>query len=296
MILPPFLVTRLGELNAAGITKLMGNMHPAIVHFPIALVTVAAILEVLQIVRRKPGLAAATPACLVLGGLSAIVAAVFGWLSAGTPVGESPASTELHRWVGIGATVVAVLAMVVLVKAVTPEPSEARGAILTVRLLVLIGAAVIGGAGFLGAEVSFGQNHLFKGVYESKKPASTKSENGDPPATQPANQGAGDGKVDFVRDVAPILKETCLRCHGGEKVKGKLNIKTKAGCFKGGQSGECVVPGDPEKSLLFSSLVTKEEGDKMPPPKEEKQLTPAQIDIIKKWIAQGAVWPDGADL
>lgn len=291
-MLPPFLVSRLGELNATGITKLMGNMHPAIVHFPIALVTVAAVLETLQIVRRKPGLSAATPACLVLGGLSAIAAAVFGWLSAGTPVGESPASTELHRWVGIGGAVVAVLAMLILVKAVTPEPSEARGAIMTVRLLVLIGAAVIGAAGFLGAEVSFGQGHLFKGVFESKKPEGGTQPSGDPPATQPT----GDGKVDFVRDVAPILKETCLRCHGGDKVKGKFNMKTKASCLKGGQSGECVIPGNPDKSLLYSSLVTKEEGDKMPPPKEEKQLTPAQIDLIKKWIEQGAVWPDGAEL
>lgn len=284
-MLPPFLVTRLGELNAAGITKLMGNMHPAIVHFPIALVTVAAVLETWQIVRRKPGLSAATPACLVLGGLSAVAAAVFGWLSAGTDIGESPQSTEIHRWVGIGATVIAVLAMLVLVKAVTPNPGEARGAILTVRLLVLMGAAVIGAAGFLGAEVSFGQGHLFKGVFESKKPS------GDPPATQPD----GD-KIDFVRDVSPILKEACFRCHGGDKVKGKFNMKTKANCLKGGASGDCLVPGKPDKSPLYTMLVDTDPDQKMPPPKEEKQLTPAQIDIIKKWIAQGADWPDGTEL
>ncbi len=288
-MLPPFLATRLGELNATGITKLMGNMHPAIVHFPIALVTVAAVLEVLQIVRRKPGLSPATPACLLLGGLSAIAAAVFGWLSAGTPVGESPQSTEIHRWVGIGAAVVAVLAMLVLVKAVTPHPEEARGAIMTVRLLVLIGAPVIGAAGFLGAEVSFGQGHLFKGVYESNKPTGT-ANNGDPPAPVPA-----DGKVDFGRDVAPILKDTCLRCHGGEKIKGKFNMKTKANCFKGGENGECVVPSNPEKSSLYTLLIEKNPEDRMPPAKE-KQLTPAQIEIIKKWIEQGANWPDGTEL
>jgi uncharacterized membrane protein len=284
---------RLGELNGAGLAKLMGNMHPAIVHFPIALVTVAAVLELLQIVRRKPGLSAATPACLVLGGLSAIVAAAFGWLSADA-VSDSPDATNIHRWVGIGATVVAVLAMLVLVKAVTPNPGEARGAIISLRLLVLIGAAVIGGAGFLGAEISFGKDHMFRGVFPATKPPGTLHPAGDPPPIQP---GISHDKVDFVNDVAPVLKDTCLRCHGGDKVKGKFNMKTKAGCFKGGENcGPGIVAGNPEKSSVYSLLVTQDEGDRMPPPKEPKQLTDKQKDIIKKWIEQGAVWPDGAEL
>jgi uncharacterized membrane protein len=290
-MLPPFLVTRLGELNSTGMMKLMGNLHPAIVHFPIALVTVAAVLEMLQLVRRRPGLASATPALLIFGGLSAIVAAVFGWFSA-PPVNDSPEATNLHRWIGIGATVVAVLAMLILVKAVTPNPSEARGAIMTVRLLVMIGAAVIGGAGFLGAEVSFGKGHLFKGVYPKTTP-DTPPSNGD---VQPPPVAKGD-KVDFVRDVAPILKEACLRCHGGgTKNGGKLNIKTKADCLKGGASGVCLVPGNPDKSSLYTLLVEKDEADRMPPMKEERKLTDKEIATIRKWIEQGAEWPDGTEL
>ncbi len=87
----------------------------------------------------------------------------------------------------------------------------------------------------------------------------------------------------FERDVVPILTARCLKCHGGDKPKAKLNLQTKAGMLTGGESGPVLVPGSAEKSLLFE-MISK--GD-MPPQKNPK-LTPEEVALIKSWIDQGA--------
>jgi uncharacterized membrane protein len=276
-----------------------------VVHFPIALVTVAAILESWQIVRRKPGLAAATPVCVALGALSAIAATVFGFFLDQEHRGGSPfafpsqwTTTDIHKWAGVGASVLALLGALLLFKAATPKSGDAPGAILTLRLLVLLGAAAVGATGYLGGDLVFGQNHLFKGIFDKKPPKPDTPDKGPPSTEDKTGQLAG-GPVDFVRDVKPIFQEACFRCHGGDKVKGKFNMKTRAGVvlFKGGASGEVTVtPGQPEKSSVYTLLVEKDPDSRMPPPKEEKQLTAAQIETVKKWIAEGASWPDGVEL
>lgn len=276
--------------------RLLGRMHPAIVHFPIALVTVAAVLETWQLVRRKPGLNPATPVCLVLGALSAIAASTFGWLwDSYEPGGKN---VDLHQWIGIGATVAAVLAVLLLVKAAQSAPARAA-----LRVFVFGSAAAVGATGYLGGDLVHGNNHLFKGLFDEPKPdgpALALVANGNPSdlhlvGDKPPPPG---DKVDFVRDVVPILKDGCLRCHGGDKVKGKFKITNKASVvlFKGGASGEvAVLPGQPEKSAVYTLLVDTDPEQRMPPAKE-KQLTPAQIETVRKWIAQGAAWPDGVEV
>src|SRR5262245_35640524 len=86
------------------VLRLLGRSHPAIVHFPIALLMLAAALEVWQLIRRKPGLAAATPLCIIVGALTALVAAVFGWLLEGFD-GNSGELLAVHKWVGNAAVV-----------------------------------------------------------------------------------------------------------------------------------------------------------------------------------------------
>src|SRR5262249_61625747 len=87
---------------------------------------------------------------------------------------------------------------------------------------------------------------------------------------------------DFDRDVKPILTAKCLRCHGGQKTRAELDVRSKAGLLKGGEGGPAVVPGSPEKSLLWIHVAA----DKMPPGKEK--LTSDQKKILREWIEQGA--------
>jgi formylglycine-generating enzyme required for sulfatase activity len=106
--------------------------------------------------------------------------------------------------------------------------------------------------------------------------------------------GAADG-IDFQRQVRPILEVNCLRCHSGDKPKGKLLLETRADALKGGENATTLVPGDPAKSPLFVSTTLPGDDEKVMPPKEPR-LTKAQQDTLKSWIAQGAPWPDGTKL
>ncbi len=93
-----------------------------------------------------------------------------------------------------------------------------------------------------------------------------------------------DKKPVFEQDVLPLLKAHCVKCHGGEKPKAKLNLGSITGMLKGGESGPVLVPGSADKSLLFE-MVSKGE---MPPAKEKTKLTDDQVALIKAWIEGGA--------
>src|SRR2546426_1849851 len=100
-------------------------------------------------------------------------------------------------------------------------------------------------------------------------------------------------KVNFSKDIQPILQQTCIKCHGTEKQKGKLRLDTKEAAFKGGKDGVVLVAGDAEKSELYKrTILPKGHDDIMP--NEGDPLTKAQTDLLRDWINQGAVWPDTA--
>ncbi|MEM8955366.1 MAG: PSD1 and planctomycete cytochrome C domain-containing protein [Verrucomicrobiota bacterium] len=95
---------------------------------------------------------------------------------------------------------------------------------------------------------------------------------------------------DFAREVQPILNNHCAECHGGVKKKGGLSITNRTDTFAKLKSGtRAVVPGNLEQSELFHRITTDDEGDRMPP---EHPLEPEEIEILKKWIAAGAPWPE----
>ncbi len=93
-------------------------------------------------------------------------------------------------------------------------------------------------------------------------------------------------KIDFNRDVRPILSNTCYQCHGpDEKVrKAKLRLDTRDGAL-----AAAVVPGKPDASELITRLTaTPDDASVMPPVKTGKTLTPREVDIFKQWVKEGA--------
>src|SRR5687767_9586625 len=97
-------------------------------------------------------------------------------------------------------------------------------------------------------------------------------------------------KVDFVKEVKPILEKYCLSCHGEERPKGGFRMTTKELSIRGGDRGPALVPGAPDKSPLYTTTVLPPDHDDVMPPKGEK-LTKAEADTLKNWITQGADWP-----
>src|SRR5688500_12237318 len=97
-------------------------------------------------------------------------------------------------------------------------------------------------------------------------------------------------KVDFAREVKPILAASCHECHGAQKTKGKLRLDAKAVAINGGRSGKAIVPGKSGERLVYKRLVSEDVDERMP--LDHPPLAAGQIEIIKKWIDQGAEWPD----
>ena len=100
----------------------------------------------------------------------------------------------------------------------------------------------------------------------------------------PAIASAADfNDVTFEKHVRPILKAHCFHCHGeGEKLEGKLDLRLKRLAEQGGESGKGIVAGQPDLSLLLKRI----ESGEMPP--SERKVTPAEREIIRRWIASGA--------
>jgi hypothetical protein len=96
--------------------------------------------------------------------------------------------------------------------------------------------------------------------------------------------------VEFNRDIRPIISDNCFACHGPDKNKRKadLRLDTEEGAFADRGGMQPLVPGKRDQSVLFQRITADTEKKRMPPAKFGKQLTPRQIDLIGKWIEQGA--------
>jgi hypothetical protein len=99
-------------------------------------------------------------------------------------------------------------------------------------------------------------------------------------------------KIQYNRDVRPILNEKCFHCHGADAShrKGELRLDLREEAMKPAESGDiALVPGSPEKSqLLVRALLEQGHDDVMPPEKSGKPLTSSEKAILKQWIAEGA--------
>ncbi len=103
-----------------------------------------------------------------------------------------------------------------------------------------------------------------------------------------------EGERLFSLKVKQIFSSKCFACHGGDprKIKGEFDLTTQEGLLKGGESEEPgVVPGKPEASPIVLSIERKNE-DFLMPPKENDKLDPSQVEVIKRWVELGALWPD----
>lgn len=97
--------------------------------------------------------------------------------------------------------------------------------------------------------------------------------------------------VDFVREVQPVLRKRCLACHGADRPQSGLRLDRREDALRGGYSGAVIKPGDSAGSKLFR-MVSGREAAAMPP--GGGRLPAAEIEILRKWLDEGAPWPDAA--
>ncbi|HKQ37463.1 MAG TPA: c-type cytochrome domain-containing protein [Verrucomicrobiae bacterium] len=100
------------------------------------------------------------------------------------------------------------------------------------------------------------------------------------------------GAVSFTNDIAPILAQKCIACHGERRAKGNFQLHTFDALIKGAKGERVIVAGKPEASSIYELLTSKDEDSRMP--QNDDPLPAAQITLIKQWILEGAKF-DGPD-
>ncbi|GIW79084.1 MAG: cytochrome c [Gemmatales bacterium] len=107
----------------------------------------------------------------------------------------------------------------------------------------------------------------------------------------PSTAWAGPQKVDYVKDIKPILAEKCFSCHGALKQRSRLRMDAAQLLFKGGRDGPPIVPGKADESLLVKRVLGIDGQSLMPPEGEGEKMSHQQVALLKAWINQGANAP-----
>ena len=241
--------------------QLLGRFHVILIHFPVALLIAAAMVEAFAIVRRKSSPHPAAFACLLIGTLAAIVSATTGWAHADyTPFPDQVDTVFYHRWLGIAS---AVLGLVVLAL----HQRARAGSVASIRIYqvaAFITAAVVGFTGHLGGTLTHGSDFL------TINPAAA------PTTTLPAASLAS------FTQIQPILAKSCIECHGPAKQKSGLRVDSPDAILKGGKAGAAMIPGDSEHSLLIRRCRGLDNEPRMP--YKRPALADDQVNFLSQWI------------
>ena len=99
-------------------------------------------------------------------------------------------------------------------------------------------------------------------------------------------------RLDYGRDIRPILSENCFHCHGQDSQKRMANLRLDT--FDGATANHgrtvALVPGQPGSSALYQRITSDQQARRMPPASSNRSLTPAQIATLKRWIEEGGAY------
>ncbi|MGA0176782.1 MAG: c-type cytochrome domain-containing protein [Chthoniobacterales bacterium] len=258
----------------------LGRFHPLVVHLPIGLLAALAVLQGVQWAFRWD-LDRAIRVLLWLCAASAVASTLFGTLLA-WPGGYSGDLLGLHRWAGIGTTIVAVWML---------WAHHLRGAAgrAVYAALLLLALVLVGAAGHFGGSLTHGEDYLTAYLPEAL---------GGAPEPAPLDTGSKEDAAVYAAAVRPVLEAKCVECHNATKSNGELRMDTLAGLLAGGKHGPALKPGDAAASLMIERAHLPLDNKEHMPPEGKPQPTEAELELLSWWINRGAVerLPLGEDL
>ncbi|MCO5240179.1 MAG: DUF1549 domain-containing protein [Chitinophagaceae bacterium] len=259
---------------------LLGRLHPLVVHFPVGLLVIAWLLELLVWNRKSNDFAPAIKVIMVVGCITSVLAVVFGLLL----INSEDYGGEIlwiHQWSGI----------VTMILAAVTTYAYFRGSRRLQKILLTLTVAGITIVGHYGASLTHGEDYLTSVLPSSSSYdyAANESTFILTNQTEPLNETQ---IQELNLQIRTIFAHSCTNCHGEAKSKGDLRLDSKEAIFKGGENGPVLVPGDPGKSDIVRRIKLPR-GHKEAMPTKGKGLTPQEIAIIEYWVKQGAPWPEG---
>ena len=256
------------------IALFFGRLHPLLVHLPIALILLLALLELLARRPRFKHANANTGLILALTVPAILITALCGWLlSLGG--GYQDRLLQWHKWTGIGTAAVCAVAGLLywldLKKAY--------------RFCLFLSAAVLLFASHFGGSLTHGSDYLVRYA-----PGPLRGWLTGAPAAAPTPAKSKDvaSLRAFSDIVEPVFQKNCVACHGPEKSKGKLRLDSLAAAMKGGEAGPVIVAGKSAESPLIKRLQLPTTDEDHMPPDGKPQLSADEISLLQWWVDVGA--------
>lgn len=259
----------------------VGRFHPLLVHFPIALLLLAALLRALDLRRTAregspAGRAGITGLVLWLGALGAVGSAAAG-LALGSFGGYAGDLFDRHQWLGLAVAATSMASALVW----TAGDGGVRWPRLDAGLLAASVLLLLPTSHF-GATLTHGEGFLTQYA-----PAFIRSWVGGPPAGPPAGAPPETLRV-YATFVAPVLQAHCVSCHGPARVEGGLRLDTPEAIMKGGDDGPVIVAGRAASSEIVRRVWLPSSHDDAMPPRGHRPLAPADAALLRWWVDQGA--------
>lgn len=265
----------------------LGRLHPMIVHFPISLLMLAAVLELFSLKKFESPLRSGINTLVFVGAISAIVAALLGWQLSNQEetIGDAFA---IHQWTGNITAAIGSITAVLLYRILK---NKQVGLVKAYRLILFLSTLSVSVAGHFGASLTHGDDYL-----TSTLPWTDDYVKGNnfKLAALPADSILSEAQQqELIIQVKAIFAHNCYKCHSSQKVKGELRLDQKHMAMKGGEDGVVIIPGKPEESEIIRRLTLPRSDDESMPPKG-KTLQKQEIELLSYWIANGAPWPDSS--
>ena len=262
--------------------QLIGRFHIVLVHFPIAILLLASLLEIISFKNFNSKYRPAIHLAVIIGGISAVFSAIFGYILAQNE--EITGNTlDLHKWGGI-ATAALSLITLGLLWLIWQKQQNSKISIYRFSLFATSLAVIF--TGHFGGSLTYGDDYFsFSNPKVDTEKSSLLSMNTD--------SLSNENQVKLVGEVRAIFAHNCYKCHSSNKQEGKLRLDQKEFVFAGGKHGKVIVRGEPENSELVRRIKLPR-NHKETMPTKGKALSENEIELISFWIKKGAPWPDGS--
>jgi len=257
----------------------LGRFHPLFLHLPIGFLVLAVTLELASRTDKYVSLKPAVGFTLLLGAVSALLAAILGLMLA-QDGGYSEDLLSLHKWLGIALVIFSFGAWILYEQKEKRQTVQLKKAYAGSLVLMM---AFLGGAGHYGGSLTHGTTYLTQNMPNGLRKVVGLPVNEGPKLITNLNEAEVFGDI-----IHPILETRCNSCHNESKKKGELQMHTVAALMKGGENGDVFVPGEPANSTMIQRVHLPEADEEHMPPKGKTQLTPEQIMLLEWWIGEGA--------
>lgn len=296
------MVADLGVLDAW--MNLLGRLHPLLVHFPLALAIVAAIVELWRAMRRHEGPSPFAVTALWFAAAGGVGAACSGWANAAASGDSASVDLFLHRWGGVAAA-----ALLLALAAMGTAASRAGHAAWSGawRMCLVLCAGAVAAVGHFGGNLVHGEGYVTRALWTALRvsqgiapdrpdapAARAEPASVDAPAEQAAAAGAGSATTVTYADLMPFFEARCFECHGRGKSKAGIRLDEPGELIGMEREGRTIVkPHDPDGSSLLAVL-TLPVDDELAMPPEGERPSADEVAKVRAWIAAGAPLPPPA--